>query len=201
MPTSVVLNGWLCTGLLATFEMDEISALKDVVLEEVKAEFKPQVGNYLLTEKAIQTQCAQVAKEKGEAWMPSRSNTPSHTWTLVRGNLTSGMMTISLSFLKTFVILKIWKISILLMQRIWVFMSAEDNISICEEVRAENAIDVAVNAALRTAEIMEEVSQKEDYSSEEEQQVECILESFHERVTAGCRGVPKVGEIACRAKS
>ena len=41
-------------------------------------------------------------------------------------------------------------------------MSAEDNISIWEEVRAENAIDIAVNAALRTPEIKEEAYQEEE---------------------------------------
>ena len=56
--------------------MDEIGALKDAHLKEVNPAFKPQVGNSLLTEKACQMQRAQIAKEKGEAWLLSRSNTP-----------------------------------------------------------------------------------------------------------------------------
>lgn len=53
-------------------------------------------------------------------------------------------------------------------------MNAEDNISICQEGRAENAIEIAVDAALRMPEINEETYQVEEYSSEEEQQAECI---------------------------
>ena len=43
-----------------------------------------------------------------------------------------------------------------------------------DKVRVENAIDIAMDAALRTPAINEETSQEEHYSSEEECQVECI---------------------------
>ena len=50
VPTYLGLNRWLCTGILGPFQMDEIRALKEVVLKEVNPALKPQVGNSLLTE-------------------------------------------------------------------------------------------------------------------------------------------------------
>lgn len=48
---SIVLNVWLSTRIVASFQMNELRDMKERVLREVKPALKPQVGSSLLTKK------------------------------------------------------------------------------------------------------------------------------------------------------
>lgn len=149
VPQSVVINGWLQTGILAPFQQEKLKSIRDENITKVEPSFRPPRGSALSTEKAVFTLRAKNAKMEGEAWLKTLDDAAVNSLIDPDENCNrwnEDNMREFINDVDTLGELEVIEgFSELDMEA---FLSEEDGLDCCQPVTEGNAVDVAVSAAI-----------------------------------------------------